>query len=195
MNTWSKKVKVDNKMVSKRKVLDYYRKLWKEDKTFKDTVKKKGLFVRSSFGKKSVIRRKGIKINNITDLEKVVNEHAVELITPVKNTKANSLVDIDIPRSQLSNKKKISRSIVKRLKEKDIDVALVTDSPRGSHIFCRSKKPKLKKALKEIASEDKKLYVGKSSKDKVVLDAGEPAVALPNSLSIKGKPYKKWDEF
>ena len=144
MNTWDKKVKVDNKMVSKQKVLDYYKKLWKNDKAFKDTVKKKGLFVRSSFGNKSVIRRKGIKIDNIKDLEKLIHERSVELIAPVKNTEANSLVDIDVPRSQLSNKKRISRSIVKQLKEKDIDITIVTDSPRGSHIFCRSKKPKLK---------------------------------------------------
>lgn len=193
MNTWDKKVKVNNKLVPKRKVLDYYKTLWKKNRRFRETLKKKGIFVRASYGKKSIIRRKNININSMKDLEKVVHEHGVEFIAPTKNVDKN-VVDIDMPKKYLSKRKPISRSVVKELKKRGVKISLVTDSPRGAHIFSKSSTSKLKKALKEIAQadSDKKFHVGKSSKKRIVLDPAEPNVAVPNSLSMRGKPYKQW---
>ena len=193
IDTWDKKVKVNNKMVPKKKVLDYYRNLWKNDIRFRNTVKKNGIFVRASDGGKSVIRRKGIKIDNIEDLEKVIYEHGVEFIAPTKNVDIN-VIDIDMPSKYIPKKRQISHKIVQELKSQGVKVSVVTDSPRGAHVFSKSSKPQLRKALKMISDNDKakRFHVGKSSQDKIVLDPGEPNVAIPRSLSIKGKPYKIW---
>ena len=79
-----------------------------------------------------------------------------------------------------------------QLKSEGIKIDFVTDAPRGAHIFTKSTKPQLKQALKRIADKDERMHVGKSSKSKIVLDPGEPAVAVPGSLSMKGKPYVRW---
>jgi len=193
MNTWDKKVTVNGQNIPKRQVLNYYKKLWKNNRRFRETVKKKGIFVRASYGKKSVIRRKNISINSYKDLEKAIHEHGVEFIAPTKNVDKN-VVDIDMPKKYLPKKRIISRSVARELKKRGIKISLITESPNGSHIFSKSTKPQIKKALTEIALDDKdnKFHVGKSSKNKIVLDPYEPNVAIPYSLSIKGKPYKPW---
>jgi hypothetical protein len=193
MNTWDKKVTVNGKHIPKKQVLRYYKNLWKNNRRFRDTLKKNGIFVRASYGTKSVIRRKNISIGSYKDLEKVIHEHGVEFIAPTKNVDKN-VIDIDMPKKYLPKKRRISRSVVNALKKKGIKISLITDSPNGSHIFSKSTKPQIKKALSEIALEDKdkKFHVGKSSKHKIVLDPSEPNVAIPHSLSIKGKPYNPW---
>ena len=97
-----------------------------------------------------------------------------------------------MPNKYVKNKRRISRGLLNKLKKKGIKIKLVTDAPSGSHIFCDSTKGKLKKALKEIANDDERFHVGKTSKSKIVLDPAEPNVAVPGSLSYKGEPYKRW---
>ena len=99
-----------------------------------------------------------------------------------------------MPKRYIPKKRQISRTVVNKLKKRGIKVSMVTDAPRGAHIFSRASKGDIRKALKDIAKEDKnkRFYVGKSSNKKIVLDPSEPNIAVPNSLSIKGKPYKKW---
>ena len=192
MNTWDKKVKVDKKFVPKRYVLRYYKKLWRESPIFRNILKKKGSFIRATYGRKSVIRRKEVKISNIDDLEKVIKEHAVEFHVPTKKMKYKTYLDIDLPKSMVPNKRRIARSIIKKLKQNDVNVSLVTDAPSGAHVFSNTSKEKFVKALKEISEKDKKFHIGKSSKSKIVLDPYEPNVAVPGSLSSTGKPYKRW---
>jgi len=191
IDTWEKKVKVNNEKIPKKKVLDYYREMWK-NKSFRDVVTKKGIFVRANYGNKSIIRRKNIRIKSFEDLKKVVHEHGVEFISPVKNFGYDSILDIDMPKKHLKNRKGIVRSVVRKLRSKGITVAEVTDAPRGAHIFSNTKKKDMKKALRQIAKDDDTFHIGKSSSKKVVLDPDEPNIAVPGSLSIKGKPYKKW---
>lgn len=189
--SWKKKVKVNNKKVSKKKVLDYYSTLWKR-KSFRDVLQKDGIFVRADYGSKSIIKRKNISIKKFKDLKKIIHEHGIELITPLKNTKYNSVVDIDMPKKYVDNKKHISQTVVDKLRDEGVKINMVTDAPRGAHIFSKSKKSKVKDALKKIAGSDDKFYVGKSSKKRIVLDPDEPNIAVPGSLSIKGKPYRIW---
>jgi hypothetical protein len=194
MDTWNKKVKVNKKMIPKKKVFKYYKKLWKENPTFRNLLRKKGVFVRASYKNgKTAIKRKGIKIKNINDLERAIKEHSVEFIAPTKNID-KTVVDIDMPSKFIPRKRYISRKVVNELKKQKIPVSIVTDSPRGAHIFSSATKSQLKKALEKIVKKDKdkKFYVGKSSKKKIVLDPYEPNVAIPDSLSTKGKPYKRW---
>ena len=86
----------------------------------------------------------------------------------------------------------ISRSIIKKLKTKRVNISLVTDAPSGIHVFSNTPKSKLMKALHEMETEDKRLIVGKSSKTKIVIDPNESNVAIPNSLSYKGIAYRTW---
>ena len=180
-------------MVQKKSVLEYYRNLWNESPTFRTLLKKKGAFIRATYDGKVVIKRRGIKFNNIEDLENAVREHAVEFHIPAKETKYASYLDIDLPPRYQSNKKSVSRSLVDKLKKKNVNVSLVTDAPSGIHVFSKTPKQKLMKALHEIEAGDKRLLVGKSSKTKIVIDPNEPNVAIPGSLSYKGKPYRKWE--
>lgn len=192
MNTWDKKVKVNKKMIPKRTVLAYYRKLWSESPTFRSLLKKNGSFIRATYDGKTIIKRRGVKFNNFEDLEEAVKEHAVEFHIPAKKTKYASYLDIDLPPRYQPNRKAISRSIINKLKNKRINVSLITDAPSGIHVFSNTSKSKLMKALHEIESEDSRLIVGKSSKTKIVMDPNEPNVAIPGSLSYKGSPYRKW---
>lgn len=187
------KVKVNNKPTDKKSVLVHYRKLWKSKK-FRDTIKKKGLFVRASYNNKNIIKRNNIRIKDFKDIEKLVNEHSVELHTPAKNI-SRSYVDVDIPRKELKNKRRIGKQIIKKLKEKDIKITMVKDSPSGIHIHSKTPKNKLVKKLNEIEKEDKRFHIGKSSKKKITLDPYEPNTAVPGSLSTRGRRYKIWDDF
>lgn len=191
MNTLKKKVRVNKKQVTKQKVLDYYKKQWRK-KSFKDTVTKPGLFVKADYNGKTVVKRKGIKVNEFKDLEQLVVQHAIELVVPVKQTGHRSYVDVDMPKKYMKDRRSIGRSLLDKLRKKKIKVKTVTDSPSGIHIFTNSSKSDLKNALKDIEQKDSKFHVGKTSKSKIVLDPYEPFVAMPGSLSIKGKPYKKW---
>jgi hypothetical protein len=195
MNTWDKKVRVNKKFVPKKKVLNYYRKLWRESPVFRNTLKKKGAFVRATYGNKTIIKRKGVKVNNIDDLEKLIKEHSVEFIVPTKNID-RTVIDIDVPPKFMPRKQYLSRKVVKELQIKKIPISIVTDSPRGAHIFSSAPKLRIKNALTEIAKDDSdnKFHVGKSSKTKIVLDPYEPNVAIPGSLSCNGKPYKRWNK-
>lgn len=195
MNTWDKKVKVDKKFVPKRKVLKYYKKLWRESPVFRNTLKNNGSFIRATYGNKSVIKRNNVKIKNIDDLEKVIKEHAVEFIAPTKNID-RYVIDIDMPSKYIPRKRYLSRKIVNDLKKQKIPISIVTDSPRGAHIFSSAPKSELKKALENIARNDKekRYHVGRSSEKKIVLDPYEPNVAIPDSLSCNGKPYKRWEK-
>jgi len=188
MDTWNKKVKVSNKNITKKSVRDYYKKLWKSDKTFRETIKKKGLFVRASFNGKPIIRRKHIKVDNWNDLEELIKNHAVEFHTKSSNV-SRSYIDVDIPKSKIGNKKSICSKIINALKKNNVKIKKVTDSPSGVHIFTTSNKKKLIGSLKEL--DNNKYHIGKTSKDKIILDPHEPNVAIPRSLSIKGKPYRK----
>lgn len=191
MNTWDKKVVVNNKQIPKRNVLRYYKKLWRESPMFRKTLKNNGAFVRATYGNNAVIKRKGVKVNNIDDLERVIKEHAVEFIAPTKNID-KSVIDIDLPPHLLPRKRYYSRKVVNDLKKQNIPISIVTDSPRGAHIFSSAPTSQLKKALDAISKENKIFHVGRSSKQKIVLDPYEPNVAVPDSLSCKGKPYKRW---
>jgi len=183
-------VKVNNRFTSKDKVKQHYKKQWRK-KNFREILKKEGVFTRNSFNGKSVIKRKGVKIKNWKDLEKQINQHAVEIIVPAKNI-SKSFVDIDIPKEKLKNKRSIIKDVVTHLKKQKIKVKSVTVSPNGGHIHTNNSKNILVSSLKNIEKQDKKFHVGKSSKKKIVLDPYEPNVAVPGSLSIKGKPYKEF---
>lgn len=193
MNTWDNEVVVNKKKVPKKNVLRYYKKLWRESPLFRRILKNKGAFVRATYGNKAVIKRKNVKINNVDDLEKIIKEHAVEFIAPTKNID-RSVVDIDMPSRFIPRKRYFSRKIVNALKKQKIPVSIVTDSPRGAHIFSSATKSELKKALDNIVQndKDKNFHIGKSSNKKIVLDPYEPNVAVPDSLSCTGKPYKRW---
>jgi hypothetical protein len=191
-DTWNKKVKVNNQAVPKKRVRDYYKRLWNKDPNFRENLRKKGLFIRAMYNGKPTIVRKGIKIQDWADLEKLIRDHAVEVHLPVKQYDYVSYIDVDMPPRYVKNRKQLGKSLVNRLKKKGVKVALVTDSPSGVHIFSNTKKAELKNALKEIASEDKRFAVTRSSKTKIALDPTEPNTAVPGSLSCKGKPYWKW---
>jgi hypothetical protein len=195
MNTWDKKVLVNNKKVPKKNVLRYYKKLWREKPSFRKNLKKRGAFVRATYGNKKIIKRKGVNVNNIKDLEKLIKEHSVEFIAPTKNID-KSVIDIDFPPRLLPKKRYLSRKVVNDLKRKNIPISIVTDSPRGAHIFSSAPKSQIRNALNEIAKNDSdnRFHVGKSSKTKIVLDPYEPNVAVPDSLSCNGKPYKRWNK-
>lgn len=192
MNTWDKKVKVNKKMIPKRNVLAYYRKLWNESPIFRSLLRKNGSFIRATYDGKTIIKRRGVRFYNFNDLEEAVKEHAVEFHIPTNKTKYASYLDIDVPPKFQPNRKKIAISIVNKLKNKHVNVSLVTDAPSGAHVFSTTPKAKLMKALHEIEAEDKRLIVGKSSKTKIVMDPNEPNVSIPGSLSHKGKPYRMW---
>jgi hypothetical protein len=194
MNTWDKNVRVNKKNIPKKRVLNYYRKLWRESRLFRDTLRKKGAFVRATYGNKTIIKRKGVKVNNIEDLEKLIKEHAVEFHVPTSKIKYRSYLDIDLPKRMEPKRKKLSRSIVNNLKECGINISLVTDSPSGAHVFSNTPKNDLINALKKISKENKNIHIGRSSKTKIVLDPYEPNVAIPGSLSCKGKPYMRWQK-
>ena len=184
------KVEVNNRMVSKKQVKNHYRKEWQKQR-FRELIKKHGVFTRNSFNGKNVIRRKNIKIRGWKDLEKHIDQHAVEIHTPTRNV-SKSYVDVDIPRKRLKQKDSIGKKILGFLRSNNVKVKMVTSSPSGIHIFTDCSKPKLVKALKEIEKYDKKNYhVGKHSKDKIVLDPYEPNTSIPGSLSIKGSSYRE----
>ena len=184
------KVKVNNKFVSKETVKKHYRKKWKK-KSFRNLIKKQGVFTKNSFKGKTVVKRKNIKINNWEDLEKQLDNHAVEFIIPTKKT-GKRFVDVDIPKNRLNNKSNIKKHIVKNLKNRNVDIDSITSTPSGIHIFTKSSKSKLVNALKSIQHKDKRFKVGrKRSSSKIILDPYENAVAIPGSLSIKGKPYEQ----
>ena len=185
-----KKVKVNNKQIPKHEVLRYYRNLWKKNPAFRNTVKTKGVFIRASYKNKDVIKRHNIRINNLKDLERAVDQHAVEFIIPIKKTRYKNYVDIDMPRKHLKQKRSIAKSIVNKMRKKT-KVNMVVETPRGIHIYSNSDKKTIHKACKQIADEDKRMIVGKTSKNKIVLDPNESAVAIPGSLSTKGKPYRR----
>jgi hypothetical protein len=191
-STWDRKVRVNKKMVPKREVLAYYKKLWAESPEFRSMLRTKGAFIRASYDGKTVIKRHNVKLNNWNDVESIVREHGVEFHVLAKKTKFASYLDVDLPPRQIPNRMPIARSIIKKLKSKKVNVSLVTDAPSGVHIFSKTPKPKLIKALKEIEAKDKRIFVGKFSKTKIVVDPNEPNFAVPNSLSCKGKPYRVW---
>jgi hypothetical protein len=191
MDTWNKKVKVNKKMIPKKTVLAYYRKLWAESPGFRSLLKKKGAFIRATYDGKTVIKRRKIKFNNWGDVEEAIKEHAVEFHIPVNKLKYKSYVDIDMPKKYQPDKHRIARSIVNKLKKRKINISLVTDAPSGVHVFSKTNKSKLMKALNEVANEDKRLLIGKSSETKVIMDPNEPNAAIPGSLSYKGTPYKR----
>jgi hypothetical protein len=195
VDTWDKKVRVNNRAIPKKKVLAYYKNLWDTNPSFCKILKENGAFIRASYDNALVIKRKKVRISSYADLERAIKEHAVEFIAPTKNID-RSLVDIDMPPQFIPRKRTLSRNVVNALKKQKIPVSLVTDSPRGAHIFSSANKTELKKALDAIADgdKDKKFYVGKSSKKKIVLDPYEPNVAIPGSLSCNGKPYKRWEK-
>lgn len=196
MNTWDKKVKVNNKYVPKRKVLDYYKNLWNSSTRFRNLLKKNGAFIRASYNGKPVVKRKKIKIKDFDDLKRAIKEHAVEFHVPSKKTPYTSYLDIDLPPRYKKRRKQVSRSVIDQLKDEGVNVSLVTDAPSGAHIFSTSPQSKLKKALQNIKNKNKRTkkryHIGKSSRNKIVLDPSEPNVAIPDSLSMKGKPYKQW---
>jgi hypothetical protein len=97
-----------------------------------------------------------------------------------------------MPSRYVPKKSQISHSIVNKLKRRKINVKTVVDSPSGLHILSNTSKGKMREALKEIAAEDKRLAVAKSSSTKITLDVNEPNGAVPGSLSYKGKPYRRW---
>ena len=192
MNTWDEKVKVNKTLVPKWKVLAYYKRMWNENPGFRSMLRKKGVFIRADYNGKMVIKRHNIKLNNWKDVENEIRQHAIELHTPFKNTKYISYLDVDLPPPYISNKTPIAKSIIKKLKKKRINISMVTDAPSGVHIFSKTPKAKLIKAIKQLADEDKRFAVARSSKTKITLDSTEPNVAVPSSLSYKGKPYRKW---
>ena len=196
MSTWDKKVMVNGRLVKKQIVREYYKNQWKK-KSFRNLIKKKGVFVRSYFNGKSIIQRKNIHINNWNDMEDAIKNHAVEFITPVQNINAGGIIDIDLPKRLAPKKKTLTRSVIRKLKSMGIKIKEVNDSPQGAHVFTASSKKETKKALQLIANEDKKhrFHIGKQSKSKIVLDADEPNIAVPGSLSIKGSKYKKWKKY
>ena len=191
-STWDKKVKVNNTMVPKKKVLAYYKRLWAESPGFRSMLRTKGAFIRATYDGKTVIKRKKIRFEEWKDVEAAVKEHAVEFHIPANKTKFASYVDVDMPPPYVPKKQPIARSLINKLRRRNINVSMVTDAPSGIHIFSKTPKHKLIKALKDIEANDKRILIGKSSRTKIVIDPNEPNVAIPGSLSYKGKPYRKW---
>jgi hypothetical protein len=192
MDTWDKKITVGTKKVKKSKIRDYYHQLWNKDPRFRAHIKKKGLFVRAMYKGKPTIVRKGIKVKDWEDLESLIKDHAVEF--HASKTEYPSYLDVDLPTNLISKRKSIARSLIRKLKKKKVNISMVTDSPSGFHIFSKTSKQKLNKALKDIEAKDKKILIGKSSSTKIVIDANQPNHAIPQSLSVRGKPYKKWND-
>ena len=191
-DTWNKKIVIGGKKVPKWKIRDYYKRLWSRDPAFRAHLRKKGLFIRADYKGKPTIVRKGIRVKDWDDVEELIKDHAIEFHLPSKQYDYPSYVDVDMPPRFAKTRKQLGKSLVNRLKKKGVKVSLVTDSPSGVHIFSKTRKAKLKPALKEIAKEDKRFVVGKSSKTKIVLDCNEPNGAVPGSLSYRGKPYRTW---
>jgi hypothetical protein len=192
MDTWNKRVRVNGKRVKKKAVRDYYKKLWNKDKGFRDNLRKRQLFIRADYDGKQTIVRNGVKIREWNDLETLIKNHSVEFHLPVSQYNYNSYVDIDMPPRYVPRKRAITKSLMGRLKRKGVNIALVVDSPSGAHIFSNTKRQKVKEVLKEIAAEDARFAVKKTSKTKIVLDPAEPNAAVPGSLSCRGRPYRKW---
>jgi len=191
-DTWNKKVKVNNQAVPKKRVRDYYKRLWNKDPSFRENLRKKGLFVRAMYNGKPTIVRKGIRVKNWEDLESLIRDHAVEF--HASKTGYPSYLDVDLPVHLIPKRKSIARSLISKLKKKKVYISMVTDSPSGVHIFSKTPKQKLNKALKDIEAKDKQILIGKSSSTKIVIDSNQPNHAIPQSLSIRGKPYKKWND-
>jgi hypothetical protein len=193
MSTWDEKVRVNNTLVPKGKVLAYYKRMWNENPGFRAMLLKKGVFIRADYNGRSVIRR-NVRFKGWKDVENAIRQHAIELHTPFKNMKYASYLDVDLPPIYVPNKTSIAKSIIKKLKKKRINISMVTDAPSGVHIFSMTPKTKLVKALKEIEAKDKRIFIGRSSKTKIVLDPSEANSSIPGSLSCKGKPYRVWKQ-
>jgi len=191
-DTWDKTITVDKKPIPKKRIREYYRRLWKKDPAFRNSLKKNGLFVRAIYNGKPTIVRKGVKVKDWDDVEGLIKDHAVEFHLPAKKFNCRSYVDIDMPPRYAKQRSKIAHSIVDKLKRRNINVKTVVNSPSGLHILSNTDKGKMKAALKDIATEDRRLAVAKSSRTKITLDVNEPNGAVPGSLSYKGKPYRKW---
>jgi hypothetical protein len=192
-DTWEKTVKVNNKRIPKKKVLAYYRDLWRSSPMFRNYLRKKGAFIRATYNGKTVVKRRAIVFRNWADVERAVKEHAVEFHIPVKSLRFASYLDVDLPPPLVKDRKRISRSILKKLRTQNVNISMITDAPSGVHILSSTPKKKMVAAVKEIEARDPKRYkVGKSSPSKIVLDPNEPNVAVPGSLSYKGAPYKRW---
>lgn len=191
-DTWDKTIRIGNKRVKKKDIRSYYKRLWERDPTFRKNLRKNGLFVRAVYNGRPTIVRKGIKVKDWDDVEDLIKNHTVEFHLPTKKYSYPSYIDIDMPPKYIPKKSQIARSIIGKLKRKNVNVALVVDSPSGVHIFSKTKKARLRKALEEIEADDKRFAVTKTSKNKIALDPAEPNAAVPGSLSCRGKPYRKW---
>ena len=190
-STWDEKVRVNKTLIPKWKVLAYYKRMWNENPGFRAMLLKKGVFIRADYNGKSVIRR-NVRFKGWNDVETAIRQHAIEFHVPFKSIKYASYLDVDLPPIYVPNKTPIAKSIINKLRKKKVNVSMVTDAPSGVHIFSKTPKSKLVKAIKEIEAEDKRILVGRSSKTKIVIDSNEPNVAIPGSLSYKGRSYRKW---
>jgi hypothetical protein len=186
MNTWNKKVKVGGKSVPKSQVRAYYKKMWKNP-NFRRNVTQKGVYIRADYNGHTVIRRKGIRIKNWNDMERLIKGHAVEFISPVNKMGYKTGIDVDIPKSKLRSKATVRKKVLHQLRKDKVNIRLVTDAPHGVHVFSNSSKSRIKSSLRKVG---RGYHVGRHAKNKIVLDPYEVAVAIPNSLSTRCKPYK-----
>jgi hypothetical protein len=74
-DTWDKKIKVNKQNVPKKRVREYYRKLWNKDPSFRNNLKKNGLFVRAIYNGKPTVVRHGIKVKDWGDVEELIRDH------------------------------------------------------------------------------------------------------------------------
>ena len=195
-DTWDKKIRIGDRYVTKRYILRHYAKLWKNDPEFRRLVKKKGVFVRAVYGNRPIIKRHNIRINNFEDIKELIKEHAVEFHIPQKKLKDETAIDIDVPKKLRSNGKKteVLRDCIKYLK-RGTKIKAVVRTPDGGYHIHVDKIPKrtMIKLLKPIAQEHAKFVdLGKrKKKDKINIDVAEPNIAIPGSMSVKGKTYKR----
>ena len=194
-NTWDKKIKIGNKYVPKKRILRHYAKLWKNDPYFRRLVTTDGVFVRAVYNNRPVIKRRKIKIKSFEDLRELIKDHAVEFHIPQKKLKHEMAIDIDVPKRWQKNGKRIEvlNACIDHLK-KEVRVKAIVKTPSGYHIHIdRIPKRKVKKLLKPVADRYAPLVtLGKEkNKRKIIIDVAEPNIAIPGSLSITGKVYKK----
>ena len=195
-DTWEKIIRLGKKRLKKKQILNYYAKLWKNDKLFRKLVTSEGVFVRAVYKNKPVIKRRKIKIESFEDLKELIKNHAVEFHIPQKTLqrKHNMFsIDIDVPEKmwRSSVKTRLLHSLLGHLsKNKKIKVRQVVRTPRGYHLFVSGNKREVKKTLKPAVQDIPSAVFGKRKGNSIVIDLNEPNTAIPGSLSVHGGKYE-----
>ena len=193
-DTWEKIIRLGKKALKKKQILNYYAKLWKNDRLFRKLVTSEGVFVRAVYKNKPIIKRRKIRVKSFEDLKELIKNHAVEFHIPQKTLRKVAglhAIDVDIDERKLKLRPKLMEEFVRKLRQHGIKPKIIVKTPSGFHIFINyTDRKKAKKALAELA-DNKNIKIAKSVKHGVAIDFSEPNIAIPNILSVKGgKKYE-----